>query len=109
MTELGVKHVIVMGHYGCGGVAAAIASAPTSNVDVAGGLVQNWIDPIREIFRSSSRSVLVVLDILTCIDLHHHNDRPEIVELRERIKGNTTVEEPEVHERKDNKLLCLRA
>jgi len=78
VTELGVKHVIVMGHYGCGGVAAAIASAPTSNVDVAGGLVQNWIDPIREIFKSSSR--------------------PEIVELRERIKGNTTVEEPEVHE-----------
>ncbi|KAH6917810.1 carbonic anhydrase [Coprinopsis sp. MPI-PUGE-AT-0042] len=78
VTELGVKHVIVMGHYGCGGVAAAIASAPTVNVDVAGGLVQNWIDPIREIFQSSSR--------------------PEIVELRESIKGNATVEEPEVHE-----------
>lgn len=55
VTELGVKHVIVMGHYGCGGVGAAIASAPTVNVDVASGMVQNWIDPIREIFQTSAR------------------------------------------------------
>jgi carbonic anhydrase len=57
VTELGVKHVIVMGHYGCGGVAAAIASAPTDNVDVASGMVQNWIDPIRELFQTSARYV----------------------------------------------------
>ena len=55
VSELGVKHVIVMGHYGCGGVAAAIASAPGGQVDAANGAVQGWIQPIREIFATSTR------------------------------------------------------
>ncbi|TFK26093.1 carbonic anhydrase [Coprinopsis marcescibilis] len=78
VSVLGVKHIVVMGHYGCGGVAAAIASRPIGKVDAANGAVQNWIEPIRELFASSSR--------------------PEIVELRERIKGRTDVEEPENNE-----------
>jgi carbonic anhydrase len=78
VTVLGVQHVIVMGHYGCGGVAAAIASPPSSDIDAAGAVVQNWIKPIRDQFESSTR--------------------PEIVALREKNKGNTTVEEPEVNE-----------
>jgi len=44
-----------MGHYGCGGVAAAIASAPGGQVDAANGAVQGWIQPIREIFATSTR------------------------------------------------------
>jgi len=44
-----------MGHYGCGGVAAAIASPPKARIDAANGAVQNWIEPIREIFRTSDR------------------------------------------------------
>lgn len=75
VSELGVKHIIVMGHYGCGGVAAAIASPPSAPVDAANGAVQNWIEPIRAIFQSSTRA--------------------EIVELREKIKGQALVEEPE--------------
>lgn len=55
VAVLGVKHVIVMGHYGCGGVAAAIASTPSAQIDAANGAVQNWIEPIREIFRVSDR------------------------------------------------------
>lgn len=55
VSELGVKHVIVMGHYGCGGVAAAIATAPSAPIDAANGAVQNWIDPIRAIFQTSTR------------------------------------------------------
>ncbi|KAF6764094.1 carbonic anhydrase [Ephemerocybe angulata] len=76
VAELGVQHVIVMGHYGCGGIAAAIASPPASNVDAANGAVQAWIEPIREQLRTSTRT--------------------EIVELREKIKGRTDVEEPEI-------------
>ncbi|KAJ8514627.1 hypothetical protein ONZ45_g7845 [Pleurotus djamor] len=78
VAELKVQHIIVMGHYGCGGVGAAIASPPKAPIDAANGAVQNWIAPIRQIFATSTR--------------------PEIVELRERIKGRTDVEEPEPQE-----------
>jgi carbonic anhydrase len=37
-----VKHVLVVGHYGCGGVAAAVSGKRL-------GLVDHWLHPIREI------------------------------------------------------------
>src|SRR6187399_58696 len=41
---LEVKHVIVVGHYGCGGISAAVDGKRR-------GLVDHWLHPIREVGR----------------------------------------------------------
>ncbi len=40
---LKVRHVLVVGHYGCGGVAAAVDG-------VRHGLIDHWLHPVRELF-----------------------------------------------------------
>ncbi|KAG2010445.1 carbonic anhydrase [Coprinopsis cinerea AmutBmut pab1-1] len=78
-SALNVHHIIVMGHYGCGGVASAIMSRPKGpNIDAAQSAIHNWIEPLRELYASS--------------------DRPEIVDLRERLKNHTRIPEPPLHE-----------
>ena len=44
---LKVKHVIVCGHYGCGGVKAALEG--TSE-----GLIDHWLEPVKEIARDQA-------------------------------------------------------
>jgi carbonic anhydrase len=52
---LKVQHIMVVGHYGCGGVSAAIDGRRR-------GLVDHWLHPIRELSRTHSRELEALQD-----------------------------------------------
>ncbi|TFK26091.1 carbonic anhydrase [Coprinopsis marcescibilis] len=78
VNHLKVKHIIVMGHYGCGGVGAAIASPPKAPWDESTKAIQRWIMPIRRVYAESTR--------------------PEIVALRNANKGKSVVPSPKLQD-----------
>lgn len=56
-----VKHILVVGHYGCGGVGAAIDGKRR-------GLVDHWLHPIREIYQENRRALDKIPDLQTRLD-----------------------------------------
>lgn len=58
---LKVKHVIVCGHYGCGGVKAAMQNGQF-------GLVDNWLRHIKDVYRLHSEELESIDDMETRFD-----------------------------------------
>lgn len=50
IAHLHVQHVIVCGHYYCGGIQAALEGTTT-------GLVDNWVNPIRELYLEKQEEI----------------------------------------------------
>lgn len=50
VEALKVKHILVVGHYGCGGVAASMENT-------AHGLVDNWLFPIKDVYRENRKEL----------------------------------------------------
>jgi carbonic anhydrase len=52
---LKVKHIIVCGHYGCGGIKSALTRKPL-------GLINRWLQHIKDVYRLYSRELEAIAD-----------------------------------------------
>jgi len=52
---LKVKHIIVCGHYGCGGVTAAMGNKQY-------GIIDNWLSNIKDVYRDHKQELSVIKD-----------------------------------------------
>ena len=75
LEQLKVRHIIVCGHYGCGGVRAAIDTEPR-------GLLDHWLEPIRDIERASKPELSCIADHERLVDrLCELNVRRQVLNL----------------------------
>ncbi len=76
---LHVKHIIVCGHYGCGGIQAAMDESHH-------GLIDNWLHHIKDIARFHSKE-------LATLEINERNDRLSELNVIEQVSNvcNTTI------------------
>lgn len=55
IEHLFIRHIIIVGHYSCGGVTASID-------DLDQGLIENWVAPIQDIFNKNSNELDKIKD-----------------------------------------------
>ncbi|KIY73195.1 carbonic anhydrase [Cylindrobasidium torrendii FP15055 ss-10] len=55
MGHLHATNIVVMGHYGCAGIAAAIDPQPEEPMDWTSRAVEKWVAPIRDLYMTSTR------------------------------------------------------
>src|SRR5690606_37473642 len=56
VNVLNVKHIIVAGHYGCGGVAAALSREQY-------GIIDNWLCHMNDVYRIHSKEIDAIQEI----------------------------------------------
>ena len=56
VNVLGVQHVIVCGHYGCGGIQAAMSNKHF------GGVIDNWLRNIKDVYRLHNKELEEIKD-----------------------------------------------
>lgn len=79
---LKVRHIIVVGHYGCGGVAAAMNAAGENVVD-------RWIEPVRELASRHAAS----LTLLGTAERHDRLCELNVCSQVQRVAGHPVVVE----------------
>ncbi len=77
---LGVKHIIVCGHYGCGGVKAAMSNDYH-------GFVDNWLRNIKDVYNKN------VLELEAITDIDKRTDRLTELNVIEQVRNlaKTTI------------------